>query len=99
MKISQRAREAAADYLGDPFIRAGLHDGHSLVQAFQAVIDAERAETLERAAKVAGDMSVEWERSAEKAEYADHRQQDWNYATGARLVGHAIRELGEQSNG
>jgi len=42
---------------------------------------------------------LEYEQSAEKGEYADHRQQNWNYATGARLVANAIRALIEESKG
>jgi len=62
-----------------------------LLAVIQEHIAVAEARGMEKAAKIADAKEHEHEISAERDEYADHRHQNWNYATGARLVATAIR--------
>jgi hypothetical protein len=76
------------DERGNPFL---AYAGKHVVSAYEAGHLA----GMEQAAVIADRLEREKERDSEAAEFADHRQQNWNYATGARLVANAIRAAKE----
>jgi len=59
LQVSQAAREAAADFLHDPMVRAGAADNScSLVKAFARFERDIRAEAFEQAATVAATTKI-----------------------------------------
>lgn len=83
----------------EAFSRAIVHLQKELQQSLDDAatlrkqLENARSEALEEAEMAVRNLEREHEKQAESAEYADHRQQNWNYATGANLAANAIRAL------